>query len=152
MWVSVNASPALLLERDPLEQARAHVGRELVIELTEREEVEDYHALESALAALADTTLAVDDAGAGYASLRHILTLHPGFIKLDMTWVRNLQSDTARQAIVAGLSHFARLTDCRVIAEGVESESEAATLRRLGVELGQGYLFARPARVEDLPR
>lgn len=150
-WLSVNASPALMLEHTPLEQARRTVGRHLVVELTEREEVEDYHALEAALASLDDTALAVDDAGAGYASLRHILTLHPGYIKLDMTWVRDLESDTARQAIVAGLNHFARLTDCRVIAEGVETEAEAATLRHLGVELGQGYLFGRPARVEDLP-
>ncbi|MGH9050414.1 MAG: EAL domain-containing protein [Acidimicrobiia bacterium] len=149
-WLSVNASPALLLARAPLEQAQRSIGRRLVVELTEREEVDDYRAVASALAALEDTVLAVDDAGAGYASLRHILTLHPGYIKLDLTWVRDLESDTARQAIVAGVNHFARLTDCRVIAEGVETEAEAATLRRLGVGLGQGYLFGRPVAAVDL--
>jgi EAL domain-containing protein (putative c-di-GMP-specific phosphodiesterase class I)/CheY-like chemotaxis protein len=149
-WLSLNASPALLLERAPLEGVQCAIGRRLVVELTEREEVDDYHALEAALETLVDTTLAVDDAGAGYASLRHILTLHPGYIKLDMTWVRDLESDTARQAIVAGVNHFARLTDCQVIAEGVETEAEATTLRRLGVALGQGFLFGIPAAVGDL--
>jgi len=64
--------------------------------------------------------------------------------------VRDLESDTARQAIVAGVNHFARLTDGQVIAEGVETEPEATTLRRLGVALGQGYLFGTPADVADL--
>ncbi|MGQ0804723.1 MAG: EAL domain-containing protein [Actinomycetota bacterium] len=150
-WLSLNASPALVLEEDTLSAARARCPRHVVIELTERDPIEDYAAVARSLGALEGTVLAVDDAGAGYASLRHILTLHPAYIKLDMTWVRDLDGDTARQAIVAGVNHFARLTECRVIAEGIESEEEAATLRRLGVELGQGYLFGVPAAVADLP-
>ncbi|HUF85410.1 MAG TPA: EAL domain-containing protein, partial [Acidimicrobiia bacterium] len=144
-WLSVNASPALVLEEATLAQARARCARALVIELTERDPIEDYAAIGKALDALEGTVVAVDDAGAGYASLRHILTLHPEYIKLDITWVRDLDGDTARQAIVAGISHFARLTECRVVAEGIETEAEAATLRHLGVELGQGYLFGVPA-------
>lgn len=149
-WLSLNASPALVLEEATLSATLALCARQVVIELTERDPIEDYAAIARSLGALEGTVLAVDDAGAGYASLRHILTLHPAYIKLDMTWVRDLDGDTARQAIVAGVNHFARLTECRVIAEGIESEEEAATLRRLGVELGQGYLFGGPARVTDL--
>jgi EAL domain-containing protein (putative c-di-GMP-specific phosphodiesterase class I)/CheY-like chemotaxis protein len=149
-WLSLNASPALVLEEAVLASARARCPRAVVIELTERDPIEDYVAIGRSLGALEGTALAVDDAGAGYASLRHILTLHPAYIKLDMTWVRELEGDTARQAIVAGINHFARLTQCRVIAEGIETEAEAATLRRLGVELGQGYLFGRPAPADKL--
>jgi EAL domain-containing protein (putative c-di-GMP-specific phosphodiesterase class I)/CheY-like chemotaxis protein len=149
-WLSLNASPALVLEEATLSAALARCARHAVIELTERDPIEDYAAITRSLGALEGAVLAVDDAGAGYASLRHILTLHPAYIKLDMTWVRDLDGDTARQAIVAGVNHFARLTDCRVIAEGIESEEEAATLRRLGVELGQGYLFGVPAPATDL--
>jgi EAL domain-containing protein (putative c-di-GMP-specific phosphodiesterase class I)/FixJ family two-component response regulator len=144
-WISLNASPALVLEQAVLAGARARCPRQIVIELTERDPIDDYAAIGRSLAALEGMVLAVDDAGAGYASLRHILTLHPEYIKLDMTWVRELDGDTARQAIVVGINHFARLTECRVVAEGIETEAEAATLRDLGVELGQGYLFGLPA-------
>lgn len=68
----------------------------------------------------------------------------------SLTWVRDLDRDTARQAIVAGLGHFADLTECRLIAEGIETQDEAATLRRLGLHLGQGYLFGRPAPISEL--
>ena len=91
------------------------------------------------------TRLAVDDAGAGYASLRHILTLRPDFIKLDRDWVEAIDGDAARQALVAGLLHFARSLGARLVAEGIETEAELTTLQAIGVELGQGYLFARPA-------
>jgi EAL domain-containing protein (putative c-di-GMP-specific phosphodiesterase class I) len=143
-WLSVNASPSLLLERDALVAARAGADHSLVIELTERERVDDYEALADALRVVPDTLLAVDDAGAGYASLRHILTLHPAFIKLDITWVRDLDTDPARQALVAGISHFASVTNCRMVAEGVEPDAEVRALLQLGVELGQGYLFGGP--------
>jgi EAL domain-containing protein (putative c-di-GMP-specific phosphodiesterase class I) len=87
--------------------------------------------------------LAVDDAGAGYASLRHILELRPTFAKLDISLVRGIDADELRQALAAGLVYFALRSGCHLIAEGVESE-EAGALRRLGVEFAQGYLFGRP--------
>ncbi len=149
-WLSLNASPALVLEEATLAAARARCPRQVIIELTERDPIDDYGAIARSLEALEGMALAVDDAGAGYASLRHILTLHPAYIKLDMTWVHDLDRDTARQAIVAGVTHFARLSDCRVIAEGIESEAEADTLRRLGVDLGQGFHFGAPAPVSEL--
>jgi EAL domain-containing protein (putative c-di-GMP-specific phosphodiesterase class I) len=83
----------------------------------------------------------VDDAGSGFASLRHILELRPDIIKLDLALVRGIDTDHAKQALAAGLRHFAALTGTTLIAEGVETESQARTIRELGVELAQGFLF-----------
>jgi EAL domain-containing protein (putative c-di-GMP-specific phosphodiesterase class I)/FixJ family two-component response regulator len=144
-WLSLNAS-ARLLSRREVHEAIAEVGRPVVVELTEHERIDDYEAVNRALKLLKPgTRLAVDDAGAGYASLRHILTLRPDFIKLDRDWVEAIEGDPARQALVAGLLHFARSLGARLVAEGIETEAELTTLRGIGVELGQGYLFARPA-------
>ena len=107
--------------------------------------IEDYAALRSSLASLgSDVLVAVDDAGAGYASLRHILELRPAYAKLDISIVRDIDCDTVRQAMVAGLQYFAVSTGCQLIAEGVETRAEAVILATLGVTLAQGYLFARP--------
>jgi EAL domain-containing protein (putative c-di-GMP-specific phosphodiesterase class I) len=149
-FLSVNVSPALILERATIALVKRAGPRRLVLELTERDPVDDYGALARVLEEFGSIELAVDDAGAGYASLRHILALHPSYIKLDITWVRGIDDDTARQALVAGIHHFATLTNCRVIAEGIETEGESETLRRIGIEFGQGYLFGRPAPVDEL--
>jgi PAS domain S-box-containing protein len=149
LFLSLNVSSALILERETIAFAARAACRPLVLELTEREPVGDYEALARGLAELPNVKLAVDDAGAGYASLRHILALHPSYIKLDITWVRGIEDDTARQALVAGINHFASRTKCRIIAEGVETEPEATVLRRLGIEFGQGFLFGRPAPADD---
>ena len=89
----------------------------------------------------------MDDAGAGYAGLRHILELRPHFVKLDISLVRNVDTDPARQAMVAGMDHFARNAGCELIAEGIESEDELTQLIHLGITLGQGYLFGKPCPV-----
>ena len=144
-WLSVNAS-ARLLALPEIQRAAAQIGRRIVVEVTEHERVDDYEQVTAALKEFEPgTQLAVDDAGAGYASLRHILMLHPDLIKLDREWVEAIESDAARQALVAGLRHFAASIGAQLVAEGIETESELATLRAIGVELGQGYLFARPA-------
>ena len=100
--------------------------------------------MRAALTHLPHVRLAVDDAGAGFASLRHILELRPDFVKLDIGLVRGVNADPARAAMVAGVCHFASVTGTRLIAEGVETQAEADSLRVLGVELAQGYLFGRP--------
>jgi EAL domain-containing protein (putative c-di-GMP-specific phosphodiesterase class I) len=92
----------------------------------------------------------VDDAGAGYAGLRHILELQPAFAKLDISLVRGIDTDEVRQAMAAGLQYFGLRTGCQLIAEGVEREAEVETLRNLGVELAQGFLFGEPAAAEDV--
>jgi EAL domain-containing protein (putative c-di-GMP-specific phosphodiesterase class I) len=82
--------------------------------------------------------LAVDDAGAGYASLRHILELRPAFAKLDISLVRGIDADALRQSLAAGINYYALRTGCRLIAEGVETDAEAAALLELGIEFAQG--------------
>jgi EAL domain-containing protein (putative c-di-GMP-specific phosphodiesterase class I) len=138
-------SPGLVLESGPrLRKLVQATTRRLILELTEHVPVDDYAALRKAIATLGNVELAVDDAGAGYASLRHILELRPTFAKLDISLVRGIDADELRQALAAGLVYFALSSGCHLIAEGVETEDEASVLRRLGVEFAQGYLFGRP--------
>jgi EAL domain-containing protein (putative c-di-GMP-specific phosphodiesterase class I)/CheY-like chemotaxis protein len=144
-WLSLNVSPTLLRHPDLLAHEVKDLDRSVVLELTEREAIDDYDALRSMLASLpGEPKLAIDDAGAGYASLRHILQLHPEFIKLDATWVQGIDSDPARQALIAGLQLFAAESGMTLIAEGVETPGEAVTLLDLGLDYAQGYLFGKP--------
>ena len=92
--------------------------------------------------------LAVDDAGAGYAGVHHILELRPQYVKLDISLVRNVDSDPARQAMVSGMTRFAESVGCALIAEGIETENELTALKLLKVEFGQGYYLARPAPID----
>lgn len=150
VFVSLNVSPSLLLERRRRLRAMIRsVSRQLVLEITEHVPIEEYAALGKAIDTLDGVRLAVDDAGAGYASLRHILELRPTFVKLDISLVRGIETDKLRQALVAGLDHFALRSGSHLIAEGVETEDEAATLEGLGIEFAQGYLFGRPEPITD---
>ena len=150
-WLNVNVSPTLLVARKPLRKLMRGHGRRFVLEVTEHVPIPDYGAFRAALAAFGpNVRLAVDDAGAGFASLRHILELRPAFVKLDRWLVAGLESDEARRAMIVGLQHFARATGCRLIAEGVETEAELKVLRSLGIRLGQGYLLGRPMTAEGL--
>ena len=147
-WLNLNASPGLVMAGEPLRSILAGCSRRLVLEVTEHTAIENYAVFRQAMAALGPKVkLAVDDAGAGFASLRHILELRPAFVKLDRWLVAGLDSDDARQAMIVGLRHFAGATGCRLIAEGIETESELAVLRALDIPLGQGYLLGRPVPV-----
>ena len=144
-FLSLNVSPSVLIaEGLRLSQLIEGSTRPLVLELTEHTPIEDYPSLLAAIAKLPTVSVAVDDAGAGFASLRHILELRPAFVKLDISLVRGVDTDATRQALCAGLQYFAIRTDFRLIAEGVESQAEVDALRLIGVDLAQGYLFGRP--------
>lgn len=144
-WVSLNVSPALVLERRVLPQLIKNCRVQLVLEITEHDPVEDYADLSAALADLRPLArLSVDDAGSGFASLRHVVTLEPEFVKLDQSWVSGIDDDPARQALVAGLCHFAAKTGSMLIAEGVETAPERGMLQELQVHMGQGFLFGPP--------
>ena len=145
-WLGVNFSPAAVIAGASATVAEL-ADRPLVVEITEHVEVESYAALRAAVATCPGVRISVDDAGAGYASLRHILELQPDFVKLDIALVRNIDIDPARQALAAGLRHYADTTGNILIAEGVETQAESATLRRLGIHLAQGFLFGRPATI-----
>ncbi len=140
-WVSVNFSPASVVDGAAAEVVR-DAQRQLIIEITEHNAIENYNAVRRAIRECGNVLVAVDDAGSGFASLRHILELQPDIIKLDLALVRDIDTDPARQALAAGMRHFAALTGTTLIAEGVETDAEARTIRQLGVELAQGYLFA----------
>jgi EAL domain-containing protein (putative c-di-GMP-specific phosphodiesterase class I) len=147
-FLALNVSPGFVLASPELPALLAGTDRAVVLEITEHAQVDDYGALRAALARIEPpVAVAVDDAGSGYASLRHILALRPAYVKLDLSWVRDIDADPARQALVAGLAHFAAETGCALIGEGIETEAERSTLLRLNVPLGQGYLFGRPAPV-----
>jgi EAL domain-containing protein (putative c-di-GMP-specific phosphodiesterase class I) len=90
----------------------------------------------------------VDDAGAGVANFAHIVELRPNLVKLDIGLVRGVTVDPGRQALVIAMRHFGRATGCHLIAEGIETPEEADTLRGLGVEFGQGYLWGKPGPAE----
>ena len=144
-WLNLNVSPDFITSGQPLRSLLRATRRRLVLEVTEHTAIADYAAFRAALAALGPKLqLAVDDAGAGFASLRHILELRPAFVKLDRWLVSGLEGDEARQAMIVGLIHFAQTTGCRLIAEGIETEGELAVVRSLGIRLGQGYLLGRP--------
>jgi PAS domain S-box-containing protein len=149
-WLNLNASPEFILAVEPLHKLLAASRRHVVLEVTEHAAIADYPAFRTAMAALGpDVEFAVDDTGTGFASLRHIVELRPAFVKLDRSLIAGLESDEARQAMVVGLCHFAHVTGCRLIVEGIETESELTVLRALAIELGQGYLLGRPLPVDE---
>jgi EAL domain-containing protein (putative c-di-GMP-specific phosphodiesterase class I) len=149
-WLSLNVSPRVLLDPDRLSAVLWPSERPIVVEITEHEIIEDYGAVRAAVRALGhDVRLAVDDAGAGIANFGHIIELRPNIVKLDISLVRGVNADLGRQAMVVGMRHFALEAGCRLLAEGVETQAEADTLLALGVDLGQGYLFGHPERVEE---
>ena len=146
--LSVNVSPELILS-GRLAAALPSWRDRLILEVTEHVEINDYPAVRAAVKAIGMVRLAVDDAGAGFASLRHVLELQPQFMKLDISLVRGIEGDPARQGLVAGMVYFAVLTDRTLIAEGIETKDELETLRMLGVDLGQGYLLGRPGPLDE---
>lgn len=152
MFLCVNVSPALVYA-DAFRAALAHrdVSR-LVIEITEHVTVTDYAALCAALKPLRERGLrvAVDDAGAGFASMRHILNIEPSVIKLDMSLTRDIDTDDRRRALAKGLIAFAHEIGCFISAEGVETDGELGMLGALGVDMAQGYFFDRPLPLDDL--
>jgi PAS domain S-box-containing protein len=144
-WLNVNASPGFIEDGRRFRSVLDTTERHVVLEVTEHAAIADYGAFHETIADLRPRVeLAIDDAGAGFASLRHILELRPDFVKVDRSIVAGLDTDPARQALMVGLRHFVHATECRLIAEGVETEGERDTLRSLDIRLGQGYLLGRP--------
>lgn len=147
LFLSVNISPATL-RGAPFRRAMDSVdAKRVVVEVTEHMPVQDYDALNAALDRVRSlgVRLAIDDAGAGFASLRHILQLAPDFVKLDRTLIDDIERDRSHQALAAGLISFAQKIDATIVAEGIERNAQLRALRQLGVNCGQGFLLARPA-------
>jgi EAL domain-containing protein (putative c-di-GMP-specific phosphodiesterase class I) len=124
----------------------------LIFEFTENEEM----GSPDHVASIIDTykqigfSVAIDDFGAGHSGLDMFARFVPDEIKLDMELVRGIDGDARRRAIVRAVVGMCRELDTLLIAEGIETAAEAATLRDLGVRYHQGYWYARPA-LERLP-
>ncbi len=147
--LSVNASPATVTSGRLADAFADHPLERIVVEVTEHAIIDDYDGLirELRLLAFRGVSIAIDDVGAGYSGLSHILKLRPDIIKLDLALIRSVDTDMARQSLVKAMVHFADQTAARVIAEGVETRDELAKLRDLGVHRCQGYLLGKPANL-----
>jgi EAL domain-containing protein (putative c-di-GMP-specific phosphodiesterase class I) len=150
-FMAVNASPTVVLDRRLHDLLRTHGRGRVVVEITEHEPVESYDDLNMVRSRFRrdGIRVAIDDAGAGYASLHHILKLAPDIIKLDIGLTRDIDRDPVRRALAASLVVFANETNAIVTAEGIETAGEFATLHDLGVPWGQGFFMARPGPLDD---
>lgn len=119
---------------------------QIIFEITEGERVTDHAHLRSIVYEYKRQGFktAIDDFGAGYAGLNLLTEFQPDIIKLDLALIRNVDQDRVRQAIVRGTLHICRELGISVIAEGVETRDELMFLRDAGINLFQGYYFARP--------
>jgi EAL domain-containing protein (putative c-di-GMP-specific phosphodiesterase class I) len=145
IYLSVNASPELINLWAGRELPEGVPYNRLLLEITEHHPIDDYDELLGALKPLRErgVRIAIDDAGAGYSSFRHILLIKPDVIKLDISITRAIDQDSSRRALATAMLSFAREIDATLVAEGVETTPEKETLQELGATLGQGYLFAR---------
>ena len=146
-YLSLNASPATVVSGELSYVFSGMPQDQIVLEITEHARVASYPDLLDALEQLRGqgVRLAIDDAGAGYAGLRHILLLHPEIIKLDIVLTRGIDSDPIRRALGSALKSFAAELGAQIVAEGIETKEEYAALLELGIDMGQGYHIAKPA-------
>lgn len=149
--MTINVGPQTIRSSEFLDAVTGtnDTGR-VVVELTEHAVVQDYPELGQTILGLRrmGTRLAVDDTGAGFASLAHILKLAPDFIKLDRELVAGIDLDPVRRALATALVSFAADTGARILAEGIETEDELDVVRRLDVSYAQGYRLGPPDTLE----
>ena len=159
--VAINLTPASLLARGF--EAKAFVAmvrtfglspRQITLECTEQQAVSDVVPLKRQVKALRRLGFgfAVDDAGAGYASFALIAALRPSVIKIDREIAHGIARDDAKQALVEAFVSFGRRIGAKLLAEGIEKRTDLASLKSLGVDLGQGYLLGKPSLTPDAPR
>ena len=148
----VNISPMSLMTEQALPIAESLLARHgllpenIVLELSEQYQANDVQELAQAIQrfTLRGFGFAVDDLGAGYAGLKVWTQLQPDFVKIDRHFISGIDTDPIKREFVRSILAMAHETKSRVIAEGIETDDEANTLRELGVRYVQGYLFGRP--------
>jgi EAL domain-containing protein (putative c-di-GMP-specific phosphodiesterase class I) len=147
--ISVNVSPTTFCSHAflALLEEWVDVPGKVTVELTEHAVVDDYEMVRGARTGLQalGVDLAVDDAGSGYASMRHIIDLGPEVIKLDRSLVAAIDGDAARRSLAMSLVQFASEVGSTLVAEGIERPEELEACREIGIRVGQGYLLGRPA-------
>jgi EAL domain-containing protein (putative c-di-GMP-specific phosphodiesterase class I) len=151
-YVAMNVSPATLLRPECLELFAGFPLDRVLLELSEHDPVADYDQLRNAILPLRERgmRLAIDDVGAGFSSLRHIVLTAPDVIKIDRSIVDGVSSDPVLTTLVRSLVEFGHGCDARVVAEGVETSDDDIAVRSLGVDYGQGWFYGRPGPPEDL--
>ncbi|MCK9897824.1 EAL domain-containing protein [Frankia sp. AgB32] len=149
--LGVNASPTTITTELVELLVNARPAGHLVIEVTENEQLGD-STLDGNLAALrlGGVRLAIDDLGTGYSSLEHVIRLHPDYIKIDASIIRNIDVDPVRRAVTSGIVSISRELSEQVIAEGVETASQLRAIIQAGIPYGQGYLLGPPAPTLEL--
>jgi EAL domain-containing protein (putative c-di-GMP-specific phosphodiesterase class I) len=150
--LSLNSSPELIVSGRLAAALKVADLSQIILEITEHAAVTDYDALFQALVPLRarGARLAIDDAGAGYASMRHILNLKADVIKLDMSLTRGIDTDSSRRALAKGLIAFAHEIGSIIVAEGVETEAEYSTLEAIKADKVQGYLLGKPQALDEV--
>ena len=154
--MNVNLSVKQLADPDlipGLKRILAETGippQSLKLELSESTLVSEMESVQDALRQIQELGigLKLDDFGTGYSSLSYLRTLHFDSLKIDRSFVCRLESDPESEAIIAAVMNLARTLHMSVVAEGIETEGQAAKLQELGCEVGQGFLFSRPVAPE----
>jgi EAL domain-containing protein (putative c-di-GMP-specific phosphodiesterase class I) len=151
-YVSVNVSPEAMTSASFFQVISGKSQDRLVVEVTEHARVESYAELAEVVLALRGrgVRLAIDDVGAGFASLRHVLRLRPDIIKLDITLTRSIDTDPVRRALASSFIRFADDIHATIAAEGIETGGELDELCTLGVGCGQGFFLAEPGTLQEL--
>ena len=150
--MGINASLAALHSAAFEDALSGAPAERILLEISEHDRVDDYPRLLSRLDKLRESgfRLAIDDVGAGYSSLQHLVQIAPDVIKLDRSIVTGLAADPMRHTLVGSLVDFARGCGARLIAEGVETRDDADALAGLGVQFGQGWFLGMPGDPSEL--
>ncbi len=153
-FLTINVSPATLLTNTFRQLALQAANSRVVFEITEHQPIDDYEAVATFSHQLRThgARLAVDDAGAGFASMQHILKLQPDFIKLDIDFTRDIDRDPIKTALSGALASFAKQIGATIIAEGIETAQELQRLRELDITYGQGFYLGAPEPLSHYTR
>ncbi|MBN1898218.1 MAG: EAL domain-containing protein [Spirochaetes bacterium] len=121
--------------------------RRVVLEVSERQIIDNFNIFKKATQYYSDLgfAIAIDDTGTGYSNLQSLLQIRMQYIKIDISLIRNIDKDPLKQELVRALTQLGNSINARVIAEGIETKSELKTLLKLGIVIGQGFIFAKPA-------
>jgi EAL domain-containing protein (putative c-di-GMP-specific phosphodiesterase class I) len=151
-YLAINLTPSVAIHLVKVAISAGLPLDRLVLEITEHAAVENYTVLRDALSEgrRQGLRLAIDDAGAGYASLHHVVELHPDIIKIDRSLIEGLSEDPARRSVVKAFVAVAGDLEAVVVAEGVENAPDLSCAKDLGVDAAQGYLLARPDTDHEL--
>ncbi len=150
--LALNVGPETVTTTEFLELIRNSPSNRIIVELTEHVEIHDYTNVKQSLIKLREigVRLAIDDTGAGFASLAHILELNPELIKLDKDLTKGIDKDPIRRSLASSLVAFASESGSNIIAEGIETIEELKALQDLGIDFGQGFYLSHPVPLENI--